>query len=233
MDLSKLALVTLAITLGFACAAPSPPSPSAPAVSVPSATPAADDAPEAAGPTREADASEPIALALVVDRSGSMTGLPLEMTLKALRAAVRELQPDDWVTIIVFDSVPRSVVETRKRGAPDALDAAIAGINAAGGTDILPALALAGQSLAADSAPKRRHVILMSDGQAPSDGMEQIVAKVVAAGATISTIALGSDADSQLLGRIAELGGGRFVPVVDPRELPGVFRGEVGQARKR
>ncbi len=71
----------------------------------------------------------------------------------------------------------------------------------------------------------------MSDGQAPSDGLEELVTHVTSTGATISTVALGADADATLLRRIAELGRGRFHQVTDPRELPAVFRSEVSEAR--
>ncbi|HZU81629.1 MAG TPA: VWA domain-containing protein, partial [Polyangiaceae bacterium] len=47
-----------------------------------------------------------VAMALVIDRSGSMTGLPLEMAKQAARATADTLAADDMLEIIAFDSQP-------------------------------------------------------------------------------------------------------------------------------
>jgi secreted protein with Ig-like and vWFA domain len=215
-----------------ACGAPpAPPRAAVPIVAAPSASPP-DSEPSAEAPPDAAPASDQrLALALVVDRSGSMTGLPLEMTKEALKSAVRALDRDDWVTIVIFDSAPVTLVEPRPMETGDALDAQIQRIQAGGGTDVLPALEHAGQSLTKEGVPARRHVILMSDGQAPENELESIVGKLAQGGTTISTVALGADAGRELLERIAGLGRGRFHRVDDPRSLPDVFREEVARAR--
>ncbi|HEU4537942.1 MAG TPA: VWA domain-containing protein, partial [Polyangiaceae bacterium] len=52
-----------------------------------------------------------VALSLVIDRSGSMAGLPIEMAKAAAKAAVEVLQPDDLVEVIAFDSQPTRYVK--------------------------------------------------------------------------------------------------------------------------
>ena len=47
-----------------------------------------------------------VAMALVIDRSGSMTGLPMEMAKAACNATLGALQPDDLIEVIAFDSTP-------------------------------------------------------------------------------------------------------------------------------
>jgi PAS domain-containing protein len=52
-----------------------------------------------------------VAMSLVIDRSGSMTGLPLEMAKQAARATVDALSPDDLLEVIAFDSTPTRFVK--------------------------------------------------------------------------------------------------------------------------
>jgi Mg-chelatase subunit ChlD len=172
------------------------------------------------------------ALALVVDRSGSMTGAPMQLTLDAMRAAVRELEPRDWITVVVFDSQPQTIVEPQTAAARGEIEAAIAQVVPGGGTNILPALERASQNLERVK-PARRHVILLSDGRAPSAGLSELVERTSASGVTISTVALGSSADTELLAGIAERGHGRYHAVDDPQRLPPIFREEVRSVRTR
>lgn len=224
--------ILASLGLVVACAAPAAPGAAAPAAPIAApASPEAIEPPADERPDAAPVSDSRLALALVVDRSGSMMGLPLEMMKDALKSAVRALDRDDWVTIVIFDSAPMTLVEPRPLGAADALDAQIQRIQAGGGTDVLPALDHAARSLAQPGVPTRRHVILMSDGQAPENELEAIVEKLTRDGTTITTVALGADAGRELLERIASLGGGRFHGVDDPRARPDVFSDEVKRAR--
>ncbi|MCU0690041.1 MAG: VWA domain-containing protein, partial [Polyangiaceae bacterium] len=52
-----------------------------------------------------------LAMALVMDRSGSMTGLPVEMAKSAARATVDILASSDFIEVIAFDSQPTRFVK--------------------------------------------------------------------------------------------------------------------------
>jgi hypothetical protein len=77
---------------------------------------------------------------------------------------------------------------------------------------------------------KIKHVIILSDGQSePADfiGMTQTMARL---GITVSTVALGNGADQNLLGAIAEAGGGRSYVTMDPTTVPQIFTKETMEA---
>ena len=68
-----------------------------------------------------------VAMSLVIDRSGSMTGLPLEMAKAAAKATVGILSPDDMVEVIAFDTVPVRFVKMQPARNRSHISAEIAG----------------------------------------------------------------------------------------------------------
>lgn len=174
-----------------------------------------------------APASPPGALALVLDRSGSMTGAKMEAARNAAHAIVDRLRDDDELAVIAFDSSAKLFVPIARVADRPMIHAQIDSIQPAGGTEFTQALKLATDELSL-AGPKSRHVLFMTDGMAPTEGVDACVAALNAIGATLSTIGLGESTDPVLLGRMASLGGGRTWTVVAPHELPEAFRADLG-----
>src|SRR6516164_5167809 len=67
----------------------------------------------------------PVAFAVVLDRSGSMTGEPLELAKQACAGIIRNLRPDDFFTLIVFDDTVQVIIPLQKpvdrRGMADSI----------------------------------------------------------------------------------------------------------------
>ncbi|HEY3821608.1 MAG TPA: VWA domain-containing protein [Polyangiaceae bacterium] len=166
-----------------------------------------------------------VAMALVIDRSGSMTGLPLEMAKQAAKATADTLAADDLLEVIVFDSQPTRIVRMTPAKHRARIQNDIARIQAGGGTEIFPALDAAYQALTTTRA-KKKHVILLTDGQAPQNGIRDLVQAMAAESITVSTVGLGGGVDETLLRMISDVGGGRFYKVADPQSLPRIFTRE-------
>jgi uncharacterized membrane protein len=166
-----------------------------------------------------------VAISLVIDRSGSMTGLPLEMAKAAAKATVGVLSPDDLVEVIAFDSQPVRYVKMQPARNRSRIAAEIARINPGGGTEIFPALDAAYQDMTVTQA-RKKHVILLTDGRAPTGGIRDLTAGMISELITVTTVGLGGDVDDQLLRMIADVGGGRFHAVQDPSNLPRIFTKE-------
>ena len=166
-----------------------------------------------------------VAMVLVIDRSGSMSGLPLEMAKAAARATADTLSPDDLLEVVAFDSQPTRIVRMTAAKHRARIQSDIARITPGGGTEIFGALDAAYQSLTVTRA-RRKHVILLTDGQAPQNGIRDLAQAMAAEGITVSTVGLGAGIDETLLRMISDLGGGRFYKVVDPQSLPRVFTRE-------
>jgi uncharacterized membrane protein len=166
-----------------------------------------------------------LALMLVIDKSGSMGGLKIDLTKQAARATVNLLGPQDQVGVVVFDSAPYLLVKLQSAQNKARIEQDIARLIASGGTSIYPALEMAYQELAATRA-KIKHVIMLSDGQASRQGIAELVQNMAAENMTVSTIAVGQDADRALLRLVADLGGGRAYYTADAYNIPKIFTKE-------
>ncbi|HVV52255.1 MAG TPA: VWA domain-containing protein, partial [Polyangia bacterium] len=174
-------------------------------------------------PDRQEEAS--LALALVIDKSGSMAGEKLDLTKQAARATAGALPPSDQIAVIVFDSQAKPVVELQRAANRQRIATDIGRIAASGGTNILAGLREAVDELLPARA-RRKHVILLSDGQSPYDEIPDLVDAATAARITVSAIGVGDGADQTMLKTIAERGGGRFYQTRDPASIPRIFSRE-------
>lgn len=166
-----------------------------------------------------------VAMMLVIDRSGSMTGLPLEMAKNAAKATVGVLSSDDLVGVIAFDSAPTRYVKLQPARNRSRIAGDIARIQPGGGTEIFSALDAAYQDMTVTQA-RKKHVILLTDGKAPTSGIRDLVSAMIAESITVTTVGLGNELDDQLLKMIADVGGGRYHQVPDPNNLPRIFTKE-------
>ena len=166
-----------------------------------------------------------VAMTLVIDRSGSMSGKPIEMAKAACQAAVSVLRPDDQVEVIAFDAAPHRAVRMQPVRYRRRIDEEIRRIRAGGGTNIFPALDMAYQDISVVAA-RRKHVILLTDGQSPTRGLEDLVRAMTADGITLTTVGLGSGVDAEILRSMAEAGGGVYHAVPDASRLPRIFTRE-------
>jgi Mg-chelatase subunit ChlD len=172
-----------------------------------------------------------IAMALVVDKSGSMGGDKIEMAKTAARSAVELLGNSDQVAVIAFDGDTYVMSEMQSAGNKGRISDEISRIDAGGGTVMYPAMERAYEMLVATPA-RLKHVIVLTDGiSAPGDFLG-LASTMQAARITCSTVAVGNDADKDLLEEIARTGQGRFYITDDPAAIPQIFAKETVTASK-
>jgi len=145
----------------------------------------------------------------VVDISGSMGGSKMVAAKAALTTALHGLLPGDRFRLIAFDDrleVFRSDFVDYADATLAAADAWIAGLDARGGTEMLPAIQAA---LAGATPPGRmRTVLFITDGQASNE--QALVAAVAHRrnGARFFTLGIDTAVNEALLTRLARVGGG-------------------------
>ncbi|WP_096549944.1 VWA domain-containing protein [Ureibacillus thermosphaericus] len=167
-----------------------------------------------------------LGLVIVLDRSGSMIGLKMELAKEAAVRSVELLREGDTFGLIAFDSHPWEIIETKPLGNKDEVTNTILSIPAEGGTEIYPSLSLAYNNLF-DLPLQRKHIILLTDGQSATSGnYEELIESGKKKHITLSTVAIGHDADRQLLESLSELAGGRFYDVEDETTIPSILSRE-------
>jgi uncharacterized membrane protein len=172
-----------------------------------------------------------LAICLVVDRSGSMTGAKIELAKEAAVASAEVLKSRDRIGVVAFDSQAHWVVRFTDASERAAIINKISRLQAGGGTHIYPALEEAKRALDKENA-KVRHIILLSDGQTQGSGYRAQVSRLASAGITLSTVAIGSDADRVLLQRMAIWGSGMFYYTTNFASIPQIFTKETMRASR-
>jgi Ca-activated chloride channel homolog len=177
---------------------------------------------------------DPLSVALVIDRSGSMSGEPLHYAKRAAITAVTALVDGDRVAVVTYDSEVRAIVpSTAVTADRSAIVRAIEHVDS-GGNTALHAGWVEGctQVLTAPVASGLGRVVLLSDGQANAGITDpaQIaddVHRLTADGVTTSAIGLGRSFNENLMRAIADAGAGRYAFVETPDQLEEFFAMEL------
>lgn len=173
-----------------------------------------------------------LGLILVIDKSGSMEGRNIELAREAAVRSLQLLSPQDQVGVLGFDSdfswvVPPGPVKNKNE-----LESKILRMKADGGTDIYPAVEEAYEKIK-ELPTQRKHIILLSDGMSSQQGnYEALTEKMKNEGITMSTVAVGQEADRRLLGRLASLAGGSYYYTTDSSSIPTIFSKETIKATR-
>jgi uncharacterized protein with von Willebrand factor type A (vWA) domain len=150
-----------------------------------------------------------------------MQGAKLDAVKKATADAIDALDATDEVAIVAFDSeVSRLIDRTSIKDKKRVLEK-LAKLQSGGGTNIFPGIKDA-KDIAHDSKLGTKHVILLSDGEAPSDGLVDMVKELRKEKATLSAVAI-PGADMTLLESLVKEGGGRIYDVKDLTKLSATF----------
>jgi Ca-activated chloride channel homolog len=175
----------------------------------------------------------PLNLALVIDRSGSMSGTKLSYARKAARFLAGELTSRDRLAIISFDDEVKVVVPSAPVVDPQPFIAAINTIHSGGCTALFDGWLAGATQVAEHLDPTQlNRVLLLSDGQA-NEGLTNQgeiadkVAGLTQRGISTSAFGLGDDFDEDLMGAIATAGDGTLAHIENPSQLADLYASEL------
>ena len=173
-------------------------------------------------------------LAIVLDRSGSMSGDKIVKAREAACEAIRRLDAKDIVSVVAYDNSSEVIVPAQYVAEKEALVARINAIEPRGCTALFD-----GVSAGATEIRKFKgkceisRILLLSDGQAnvgPSSAEElgRYGALLMKEGIAVSTIGLGVDYNEDLMTRLSQKSDGNSYFVEKSDDLPRVFASELG-----
>lgn len=179
-----------------------------------------------------------LAVVLSIDRSGSMAMstsndrvTKLDIAKEASHLVVDLLDERNEVGVMSWDTEFVWDVPVQPARSKSAIHRAIATIKAGGGTDGYPPMKESYRVLF-DRPALLKHVIFMSDGQMTRGDFAGLVRRMAKDKITVSTVAIGNDADAQLMLDIAKWGRGRFYYTEDAQTIPRIFTLETQLASK-
>ncbi len=186
---------------------------------------------ELTAPPAPATERPPLDIVLVLDKSGSMNGRPIESVKAATAHLLRLLGANDRVAVVAFDNSVELVLALDRHDTVQAI-AKVNAIHGGGSTNLsggwLKAVELLEGSVRDDAL---RRIVLLTDGQANVGIIEPDQLCTHTAGArakniTTSTIGFGADYDEQLLSQLADAGSGNDYWCAGPDQAPQIFNDE-------
>jgi Ca-activated chloride channel family protein len=184
--------------------------------------------------TDKAKNRAPQAIQVVLDRSGSMDGAPLESAKGSVLKLVDRLAPQDFFGLVAFDDQALVVLPMRQvkdHHIPE-LRQVIRNLQTGGSTDISAGYLMGLRELSRVDSAGASTLLLISDGHANAGEkdpkvLQSIATKHATNRITTSTIGLGLGYDELILEALATGGGGahRFASTVD--EAVGAIAAEV------
>ena len=174
------------------------------------------------------------AVQIVLDRSGSMSGGPLESAKGSLLKLIERLAPQDSFGLVAFDDSALVLVPMRTMADHNmpAVRKVIREMDTGGSTDISAGYTLGLREISRLQCDAGATLILLSDGQANAGEQDpQVLASIATKHAkqriTTSTIGLGLGYDEKILEAVAQGGSGqhRFANTID--EAVGAIAAEI------
>lgn len=175
----------------------------------------------------------PLNLCLVIDRSGSMEGEPLDYVKRACSYVVDLLTPEDVLSIVTFEETVEVLMPPRTVMNKDLIKEHINRILPGNTTNLYDGLALAAQQLlSSPEASKITRMVVFSDGD-PTAGIKdynslvQHVGEIKKRGITCTFLGFGYEYNEELLAGMAKRAGGNYYFISRPELIPEVFRTEL------
>ncbi len=160
-----------------------------------------------------------VALAIVIDSSGSMQGKLLQMAKQTARLAVARLTPQDQVGVVEFYGARQWAVPMQYARDTEAIERAIGRMEAQGSSILYPAIQEALFALKRTDA-RYKHILVISDAGVEEERYEQLIRFIARDKINLSSVLVGSDPEGEeRMADWARWGRGRYYAVRDEFSL--------------
>jgi Ca-activated chloride channel family protein len=175
----------------------------------------------------------PLNLCLVIDRSGSMEGPPLEYAKQACAYVVDLLSPDDVLSIVTFEEVVDTLMPPQRVTNRQAIKDGILRIMPGNTTNLHGGMSLAAQHISQTNDPGRAaRMIVLSDGDSTAgikdfSALVGFASEIKGRGISATFLGFGPDYNEELLASMAKRAGGNYYYIERPELIPEIFRMEL------
>jgi len=176
----------------------------------------------------------PVNVAIVIDKSGSMSGEKIAKAREAAVMAVGKLDGNDIVSVVAYDSTVTVLVPATKVLDKTSIYAGIERLTAGGSTALFAGVGRGAAEVRKFLDKSRvNRVILLSDGLAnvgPSSPAElgALGASLIKEGISVTTIGLGTGYNEDLMTQLAQKSDGSHYFAENATDLARLFKGEFG-----
>ncbi|MBF0410288.1 MAG: VWA domain-containing protein [Candidatus Riflebacteria bacterium] len=176
----------------------------------------------------------PVNLAIVLDKSGSMSGSKLQHAKEAAVMAIGRLTNDDILSVIAYDSEVEVLVPATKVSDREQIYTSIRQISAGSNTALFAGVSkAAGEIRKFIDRGRVNRIILLSDGianEGPSSPEElgELGASLSREGISVTTLGLGLGYNEDLMSELARRSDGNHAFIETPTELARIFNAEFG-----
>lgn len=173
-----------------------------------------------------AQARLPLNFSLVLDKSASMAGAPIQHLREAVRSLIDQTQAHDILSIVAFDQSAAVVVEAQEVRDKDALKWKVSTIGASHGTQMSAGMKSGLQELTKHAGPGHlSRMVLFTDGATTNEkACRNRADEAAQQGIPIIALGLGTEWNEDLLQDIAARTGGSAYYVRQPQDLAAIFQ---------
>ncbi|NES19331.1 MAG: VWA domain-containing protein [Symploca sp. SIO3E6] len=169
----------------------------------------------------EEERSVPLNLCLILDHSGSMSGLPLETVKKAAMGLMERLQPGDRLSVVAFDHRAKVIVKNQEIDNLDHVKKQLKRLSADGGTAIDEGLKLGIEELAKGKQDAVSQAFLLTDGEnehGDNNKCLKLAGLATQHNITLNSLGFGSNWNQDILEKIADIGAGSLSYIEQPEQ---------------
>jgi Ca-activated chloride channel family protein len=165
-------------------------------------------------PAHSTTRNTPKRLALVVDRSGSMSGQPLDEAMRCVMHIANHLTPQDQLSVVVYDNRVDVLHPLQSMRSVNDVQQALSGVTCGGSTNLFGGWEAGAQQLEGGDASSITRIMLLSDGRVNHGETNPAVIeahckRMWGQGVSTTTVGLGRSFNEDLMIGMAREGGGQ------------------------
>ena len=190
---------------------------------------------EAVNPDGERRTSPPLNIALVLDTSTSMKGKRLAIVKATAIELMRQLRPQDYLTVIAFNDRARIALPAGHPSGARQAENSIISLQASGGTEIFQGLKAGFEQIQTHYSPGHiNHIILITDGHTYGDEekCKSLAAAAASRGIGLSSLGIGGKWNDALLDSLATQTGGVCLYVHDPKDIRDLLSNKISRLHR-